>query len=363
MVVGNPKCSQNKTSNHTIVHNNNYHNMKLRFNTSLLSALTLTVSLASAFTNSGGADECIRYEEDLRRALTLAKPKEELVLCKNNIIYLSSPIKVDNVDARIVCQNQDNCKIIGRKTVRLFDGAPKYLSWDTVFFQNDARALVSSTTSSSRKTFSSNGACHNYEGGEVHFDGCTFSKCQTAATGGAMAVKDTTVSFVDSYFQENTARADGGAIAAVSGTQLVFIKTDFKNNYAGNDGGAVFLEKSTVSFTTSKFEKNSAEESGGAIYDEGNSVVFIADSHLTRNVAKRSFGGAIFLDKSTASVTESILDYNTAKTQGGAIYDKEGSNLGAFSTHFEYNEAQQLDAGAFQRECLLCSFLELRLCL
>jgi predicted outer membrane repeat protein len=160
-------------------------------------------------------------------------------------------------------------------------------------------------------------------------------------------------------FNDNSTDGEGGAIA-LRGTNATLLETSFFDNSAGNNGGAIYFNdfnfdsavttdgnnyllsvtpsevRSTLDIRVSEFSSNVAADEGGAIYVE-ESTVYIKDSTFGRlpsmveddalddyvlyyGNSAGDQGGAIYINESTVDILNSNFYNNSAGDEGGAIY-------------------------------------------
>ena len=198
-----------------------------------------------------------------------------------------------------------------------------------------------------KSNFTSNNAAGN--GGAVRWSGLDgviedsrFIN-NTALNGGAIFLQNsadsdrTNVEIKDSYFENNTAAEDGGAVNWHRGTDAFVENSLFVDNAAAR-GGAVFLNGTEGVIESSNFTNNEALL-GGALYLNNDNQV-VAFSQFSENAAVQ--GGAVFAESqknyimysnfTVNNATYALRNVNTAgntrKTKGGAIYvDDEGNYI------------------------------------
>ncbi len=162
--------------------------------------------------------------------------------------------------------------------------------------------------------------------------------------GGAVYVKDGSLTVSDSTFQNNTVsngnNSFGGGAVAVFGSGSLTVKdnTVFDNNdcvsanTSGGRGGAVWLKTSgTISIDDATFTNNSAKQEGGAIATRDACDLTVSNSTFEDNSANS--GGAIMFGYNylsndmaiTFDGTNTFKD-NTATTSGGAIFLTAGKS-------------------------------------
>ncbi len=156
-------------------------------------------------------------------------------------------------------------------------------------------------------------------GGAVYMNKYTVSGQDTVVESGA--------EIVDATFNNNTAKS-GGAICIVDTTVSAIGATTFTNNVATSNGGAVYLSGSTVmSFVDNTFTDNSANSNGGAVDIVASTINASGDNEFIENIAV-GHGGAIYItyskDENDAyisgvlNMTDGYFENNTAMG-GGAI--------------------------------------------
>ena len=184
------------------------------------------------------------------------------------------------------------------------------------------------------------GAIDWHEGAEEGtIDACSFENNSAAENGGAVFWNGHEGKIIDSNFTKNTADKGGavywlGLIGSVDNSRFI------ANN--ATNGGAIYLQNCkhgddlNLNITSSYFDNNIALEDGGAINWYSGKDINIKESEFMNNTANR--GGAAFIyDDTDAQVLTSEFRYNRA-VQGGAIY-LAGRNNKISNSLFEYNNA------------------------
>jgi predicted outer membrane repeat protein len=169
-----------------------------------------------------------------------------------------------------------------------------------------------------------------------------------ALTGGA-TLKLTDTAVVGCF----SLKSAGGAISADGSedhpSSVETFNVTFSRNYAENgNGGAVALIGgcTKASFIESHFDSNRCRYDGGAIYAHTNSRLALSDTHLTHNHA--GSGGALSLSYgSSATVVRSHFVMNIADDYGGAIRLIELSHALIDSSDFTSNTAGQFGAAIY----------------
>jgi predicted outer membrane repeat protein len=200
------------------------------------------------------------------------------------------------------------------------------------------------------------GAIYSDSGRVRVVDDCRFESNMagwTMATGanlgGAIYARDTALVVSNTYFFQNHASGDGGAIYSektptnTAGGVIRINDSNFTENTAQQNGGGLALvnEIEGVFIATSYFRGQNAENFGGAVYAEGSEVY---GDHLEFRSNFADFGGAVFTRRVTDGSVSSYHDedslyiVNTATVVGGAIFS-ENSDLTLDVTEFSENHA------------------------
>jgi hypothetical protein len=113
--------------------------------------------------------------------------------------------------------------------------------------------------------------------------------------GGALDIFNSSIDFVDTLFEYNSA-ASGGAIFAIN-SKVNITDCDMTRNYArtveyppkviwGGNGGAIYAVDSDVQIQDSNFYRNVAMGTGGALYNDasnGRAIVIAKGCHFYKN--------------------------------------------------------------------------------
>lgn len=181
------------------------------------------------------------------------------------------------------------------------------------------------------------GAIHSEMGGQIYVDSCNFINNSAEENGGAIDIAGNFykikwqefkfygyLNATNCKFINNRAGHDGGAIATYRGNSYIY-DSYFSQNYATRDGGAVRGGVFATTYTENCiFDNNTAKEWGGALYNwPGNLTV--ENCTISNNYAGDRDGGLI--TSATLTVKNSRIVNNTARKMGGALFiDEEMSN-------------------------------------
>ena len=176
--------------------------------------------------------------------------------------------------------------------------------------------------------------------------------------GGAIgAITADSVTITNSYFLENAAGDSGGAIFTDQDCKNITITTStFTRN--GSDGSSVNAKRggairtdSSIEITRSYFANNNARNDGGAIYFErhNNSGKFTLEYSMFRNnTAAGNYGGAVYVWTDEATIGRSTFSANSvmgsSKVRGGAIYIKSQRESSIQNCTFTDNQASGSDS-------------------
>ena len=147
-----------------------------------------------------------------------------------------------------------------------------------------------------------------------------------------------------SYFHDNEASVNGGAIAAVDGA-LYLHRCEFKRNRAGSSGGAIYLGgdgPKAFDARASLFLNNSAHSgNGGAVYVHSTKGMSMDSAEFTSNTAVSGSGGAVYVGtaKKDISAPSAVFTSNTAHTDGGALFVYSAEGMSMDSAEFTSNRA------------------------
>lgn len=182
-----------------------------------------------------------------------------------------------------------------------------------------------------------------------------------AGEGGALAIERRTTTelaafLTDVTFEGNHAIGSGGAIS-VRGTDLTVVNSRFQDNRSREHGGAIYcLGVNRATIIGSTFTANGTEQGrdGGAIHCSAGNVIMISASIFTANGADddgferaTANGGALFLEAAAATVTQSTFSRNYVYRKGGAI-----ANIGALTivaSEFHENRSDESGGALFTR--------------
>lgn len=167
-----------------------------------------------------------------------------------------------------------------------------------------------------------------------HFDGklevCNSIFKDNSGHMGSVIYSDGRVIFTRCAFIGNRA----GYLGAIysEGGEIIIKSCDFKNNSSEGHAGAIDNgEDSYMAIVESRFEKNHAKREGGAIRNEGNLI--IRNCEFKNNHS--TFGGAIH-NTLNLIIQESSFLANISKSNGGAI-DNTGGVLEISNSKFSDN--------------------------
>ena len=132
-----------------------------------------------------------------------------------------------------------------------------------------------------------------------------------------------------------SARYGGGIFADIDGTNISLDNVVFDNNIADTDGGAVYLRNGTLTATDATFTSNSADDgNGGAIFS--GTVANISGSQFNLNQAAGN-GGSIF-NNGTLNLADSTIE-NSSASMGGGLFNNTNSIATISGTTLANNNA------------------------
>ncbi|MBI1311543.1 hypothetical protein GC176_09575 [bacterium] len=177
-----------------------------------------------------------------------------------------------------------------------------------------------------------------YSEAPLTIDGFSTLTNNRATKGGAIYAKapeDHAISISNSYFTDNSASVEGGALYLDISAQVDVTGSQFFTNSALADasttvtprGGAIFTATSSVlEVATSYFEGNTAD----------------TDNYLDRQAGD---GGAIAASGGTISVSRSTFSRNWARVSGGAVFTSGPTNIDFRNSTLSENGLEVDDQG------------------
>ena len=213
-------------------------------------------------------------------------------------------------------------------------------------------------------------------GTNISIKQCLFKQNTATYSGGAITMRETRGSFVNSTFERNSAESRsqrndyGGSVCAITNTHLTVHHCLLKENTANHRGGATYIQESHINIKQCLFKENTANYNGGPIFIHetrgsfvnctfernsvesrlqrngyGGSVCAITNSHLTvhhclfkKNTANHR-GGATYIQESHINIKQCLFKQNTVNYSGGAVFIHK--TRGSFvNCTFERNSAE-----------------------
>ncbi len=241
-------------------------------------------------------------------------------------------------------------------------------STNTTFSNNESQhagsaVAVTDATASFSNGFINDNVCNALNGGgaifigqdgDVTIDNMEFDG-NTAPYGGGMLAaslsdltgfSDPVVTVTNSTFSFNDVDKTGGAVEVREGTVSIS-SSDFSDNTAGQKGGALFVVGADANVTLDDvwFFDNVSSWHGAAIGMEGG-VLAVSNSDFTDNLAYRDGAGAWITDNAEASFDSCTFDGGVTGNayDGGGIY-LESSIVDITSSNFIANSTNDVYIG------------------
>gem|GEM_PF-4201258 len=147
----------------------------------------------------------------------------------------------------------------------------------------------------------------------------------------------------------------GGAICLIRAGQVGLEDVAFQDSAAATDGGALYIKNTTVTMTSGSFYKNGAvgseESRGGAVYAEldENSKITFNDVFFDENKSA-SHGGGIYVTGGELALGAPVLaaNYTLVQGRGGGLYCREATVSG--SVELVENRGHE-GGGAYLEDC------------
>ena len=176
----------------------------------------------------------------------------------------------------------------------------------------------------------------------VNFSNNLFENNTAQYGGGIEAEDNSSVIATNNTFSKNIASIGGGGIDVYSEVVANLTGNSFEYNRAGQSGGGAFSVNSTVSFSNNLFKNNSAQYGGGIeVFHYGNATA--TNNTFSRNTASSYGGGIDVYRRVVANFTGNIFEYNSAVELGGgaALEDSTGS----FNSNLFMNNTARFGGG------------------
>lgn len=301
---------------------------KLLFITFLLSLFLIAISSASAAENT----------TDLGNLIITASDDSTVELGEVTYKTNVTNIKIDK-NITIVGKGADKTIIDAKKAGRIFNilsnGTLKLINLTLINGNaTDGGAIYNSGSLTITDCHISNNNLNDYGGGGAIYNDYSASlriKNSIFANNNADDIDNDVYGYggaicnlgyctiTDSYFLNNSAYHEGGAIYNEDGINMNITNSNFTNN-SGVRGGAIYSFGENLTINNCNFINNKAEYGGGAIYNYGITMI-ISNSSFSNNIAIYGDGGSIYNDGDNMNIIKSKFTNNTADYNGGAIYN------------------------------------------
>ncbi len=169
--------------------------------------------------------------------------------------------------------------------------------------------------------------------------------------GGGLIAHGVAATIRNTAFQENTAKASGGAAYIDAASDLTFEDCVFSANESDGSGGALYLAKGArATIRRSRFLDNESTyqmaAEGGAIMAEADNQLTVTETEFLSNVADRAGGAIVARGASNLKLGQCRFHKNhtTFDSQGGAVL-QQGGTLEIARSVFTSNHADH-GAGA-----------------
>ena len=240
------------------------------------------------------------------------------------------------------------------------NGTVKY----SKFYDNHALGEVNATSVLGSVTSGGDGGAIIWSGALGNVVYCNFVNNTAAKRGGAIFLQASeeedsdNTTFKHSYFKNNTAGTNGGAIDWNKGAHNGMVDNiTFINNTAKRSGGAIYWFGMNGTIINSRFINNTALGIANATDSFG-------------NITSGGYGGAVMWTGSNGTIQNSTFDKNKAEVNGGAIFlqgSKDYSNCenimirdSRFTDNFAGTNGGAVDfyRGALNGTVSNCSFVD-----
>lgn len=167
------------------------------------------------------------------------------------------------------------------------------------------------------------------------------------STNGAAIYSSQSINIIQCHFENNTAKANGGAVFIENDERKCQINSTFINNDANNGGAIYFNQQTDNIIIDGTYKYNTATRAGGAIYFKGSSHnnTFLGEYYDNR--ALEASGGAMFFHKITTNNNFQSIYRNNQAVYGAGIFFYNITNENTYNSDFRNNLAQSCGAAMF----------------
>ena len=154
------------------------------------------------------------------------------------------------------------------------------------------------------------------------FTNCSVKYDRNDASAGAIYIIGEKTSLVNCNFTNNTAPKNGGALV-ISGSDVTITRSNFINNSAAESGGAIFLmDNKNSQINGSYFENNFAGLNGGAIdFYNGAQEGYVSSCEFVNNTACAA-GGSVYWEGVKGTIEYS--NFTGSRALGNASDENSG---------------------------------------
>ena len=292
---------------------------------------------------------CLTLDQYVKQAATYFTTRSTFIFLAGNH-SLQTTVRLKKISGITLkgADNDSNIIIICKNGVTISLSSVRSLNIDRLTF-----VLHSS------KTEQASSALSMLNSREIHISNSTFQGSADLNQNLARAIycNNSDITITSCRFEGNTGDTGGAIYASGRNASIVFHNSYFGNNKAQMNGGAVYMSRGSVTVMDVKFSNNKALGSGGAIHlSDSNLSLSGTENTFQGNQAKK--GGGIYVittcnpNRIYSNLTSSTLylnfQGNEAQELGGAIYAKFSSlTLGETLRHvrsFSNNSGE--DGGA-----------------
>ncbi|KAH7481828.1 uncharacterized protein KRP23_5005 [Phytophthora ramorum] len=159
--------------------------------------------------------------------------------------------------------------------------------------------------------------------------------------GAGIFAVNTLLDITDSYFFDNFAFYDGGAIYMKDGGKLTTRNSIFDYNSVQDRGGAIFLYPGAgvnCTVSNSNFTRNTNVGLGSTMFVGRRNTAHLKGCLISGNGGSGTEGGALNVIDAVVDIEDSVFEFNTA-TKGAAIQISRSTNLAMKRTIIRNNSA------------------------
>lgn len=162
--------------------------------------------------------------------------------------------------------------------------------------------------------------------GNLIMQNCHITANYSSQHGGGIEHQGNLLRVVDSTVNQNTAQKDGGGISGRFANRIEVLRSTLSGN-EGASGGGIALFQTTLDLTACSLIENHARTDGGGAYLRRGGFSSARNSTFARNFAAKSGGGIFSFDNTSLILEHCTIANNESIGAGGGIWNADQLTL------------------------------------